>query len=199
MSPRGVPVPLTAWNRRSATRPRTDAAISANVGIGCCGEPTRPGTRESPATHRPERYRAPLPRANAPSAPIVRHLTRNVNPQLRRVEGGAARPRRRIESAHLSVLGQRRRCSARHQPDQESDGAHEDARRDGGARRWGATVPHARCTSLSSTLDRSIIVGTVDLVGSSCPTLAAVGASPKWRNVATPRGHSESRPPTTAS
>lgn len=34
MSPRGVPVPLTAWRRRSTTRPRTDAAISANVGIG---------------------------------------------------------------------------------------------------------------------------------------------------------------------
>ena len=41
-------------------------------------------TRESPATHRPERYRASLPRASAPSTPIIQHININVNPQLLR-------------------------------------------------------------------------------------------------------------------
>ena len=41
-------------------------------------------TRESPAIHRPERYRAPLLQASAFSAPIICHIIRNINPQLRR-------------------------------------------------------------------------------------------------------------------
>ena len=36
-------------------------------------------TRESPATHRPERYRASLPRASALGAPIIQQFTIEVN------------------------------------------------------------------------------------------------------------------------
>ena len=49
-------------------------------------------TRESPATHRPERYRASLPRASARSVSIIQDATRNVNPArplLEFVDGGA--------------------------------------------------------------------------------------------------------------